>query len=449
MDCHVYARAGTRRCYYTAASSTPGGERSPARERAPVFAANINHTVCFRVYFFRPAQGLFRFLREVAHRFMVDECPKLAASLAYTTLLALVPLVTIGLAVFSAFPAFETFSIGVHDFLARTMLPATVEQIVAAHLEQFTRSAGRLTALGMAVLGITALLLMQTIDAAMQRIFAVQRTRPLMLRVLTYWGVLTLGPLLIGASVSISSYVVTASLGENQRASVVLLDTVPVLLTVVAFTLLYKVVPNRRVSTFDALVGGICAAVLFELMKGGFTFYIARFPTYTLIYGAFAAIPIFLVWIYLSWLVVLLGAVIAATLPESRLTHSLLHEVRRDSMSLRMHRLLSVLRVLVEAQQRGAALSAQGIAERGRLSLPATEQMLEKLAAEDWVVRTSGERWALNCDTHTVTVAEIYARLIYGNVLEDELTARLARVSREVLDIPLARLAPELERAET
>ena len=146
-------------------------------------------------------------------------------------------------------------------------------------------------------------------DAALQRIFAVQRKRPLILRVLTYWGVLTLGPLLIGASLSLTSYLLTHPLiGDRYVRSVVLRDVVPLALTVVAFALLYKVVPNRMISTRHALIGGVCAALLFETMKRGFAFYIAKFPTYTLIYGAFATIPIFLVWLYLSWVVVLAGA---------------------------------------------------------------------------------------------------------------------------------------------
>lgn len=386
---------------------------------------------------------LLFFVREVARRFLREDGLKLSASLAYTTLLALVPLVTIGLAVFSAFPAFpafKTFTGNVNDFVSRAMLPPTVEQIVATHLEQFTRSAGRLTALGIAVLGVTALLLMQTIDAALQRIFSVHRRRALSLRVLTYWGVLTLGPLLIGASISITSYVVTLSINVNDRfGAIALLDLVPAVLTALAFTLLYKVVPNRQVHAAHALAGGLFAAILFETAKRAFAVYIAAFPTYTLIYGAFAAIPIFLLWIYLSWVVVLLGAVLAATLPDWRAVHAIAKDVHGIREAQRAHLLFSVLRVLLEAQRDRLVLTGAGIAARAQAPLAEAELLLERLADAGWVVRASGERWALGCDPHILTLAQIYRRILFGHT-DDVLLARLLAASSTALDMPLAGL---------
>jgi membrane protein len=383
---------------------------------------------------------LLFFVREVARRFLREDGLKLSASLAYTTLLALVPLVTIGLAVFSAFPAFKTFTGNVNDFVSRAMLPPTVEQIVATHLEQFTRSAGRLTALGIAVLAVTALLLMQTIDAALQRIFSVHRRRALSLRVLTYWGVLTLGPLLIGASISITSYVVTLSIGVNDRlGAIALLDFVPVVLTAIAFTLLYKVVPNRQVGIAHALAGGLFAAVLFEAAKRAFALYIAAFPTYTLIYGAFAAIPIFLLWIYLSWVVVLLGAVLAAALPDWRAAHAIAKDVHAIREAQRAQLLFNILRVLLEAQRDRLVLSSGRVAAHAPAPLAATELLLDKLADAGWVVRASGERWALGCDPHTLTLAQIYRRILFGHT-DDALLARLSDAHGAALDVPLAAL---------
>ena len=381
-------------------------------------------------------------MHETGRRFVLDDSFKQAASLAYTTLLALVPLITIGLAVFSTFPAFQNFTVGINEFLSRTMLPATVEQIVSTHLEQFTRSAGRLTALGVIVLGITAILLMQTIDAALQRIFCVRRPRPLVLRVLTYWGVLTLGPLLIGASLSMTSYLLTRPLiGNRYIDSLVLLDVVPFALTALAFSALYKVVPNRVVATRDALIGGVSAALLFEIMKRGFAFYIAKFPTYTLIYGAFAAIPIFLVWIYLSWLVVLWGAVLAATLPEWRASRLRLSDTEEVRLAERARALFAVLRALVEAQRSTAVQSSAEIARRADVALPAAELMLDALGRGGWIVRASGgERWALNCDPNAVTVAQIYDGVLFGGDTGDELVERLRNTVRRTLDIPLSSL---------
>lgn len=390
----------------------------------------------------RPLRRLGSFLYETARRFVLDESFKQAASLAYTTLLALVPLITIGLAVFSTFPAFENFTVGINEFLSRTMLPSTVEQIVATHLEQFTRSAGRLTALGVIVLGITAILLMQTIDASLQRIFAVRRPRPLVLRVLTYWGVLTLGPLLIGASLSMTSYLLTRPLVGNRYVdSLVLLDVVPFALTALAFSALYKVVPNRAVATRDALIGGVCAALVFEIMKRGFAFYIAKFPTYTLIYGAFAAIPIFLVWIYLSWLVVLWGAVLTAALPEWRASRLRPAEAEEGSIGERARTLFAVLRVLVDAQRSNTLRTSAEIARRAEVALPTADAMLDALARTGRAVRASGgERWVLNCDPQAVTVAQIYDEVLFRGGRNDELVDRLRRTALQTLSVPLAAL---------
>ncbi|HLU77425.1 MAG TPA: YihY family inner membrane protein [Burkholderiales bacterium] len=384
------------------------------------------------------------FLYETGRRFIIDDSFKQAASLAYTTLLALVPLITIGLAVFSAFPAFQNFTVGINEFLSRAMLPSTVEQIVATHLDQFTRSAGRLTALGIVVLGITAILLMQTIDASLQRIFSVRRKRPLMLRILTYWGVLTLGPLLIGASLSMTSYLLTRPLiGGRYVDKLVLLDVVPFVLTALAFSSLYKIVPNRAVASRDALIGGLCAALLFEIMKRGFAFYIAKFPTYTLIYGAFAAIPIFLLWIYLSWLVVLWGAVLAATLPEWRARQLRQPDAEEVRMGERAQTLFAVLRALVDAQRTNAVISSADIAQRANVARQAAETMLEALARGGWIVRASGgERWVLNCDPGAVTVAQVYDRTLYGaEESDDDLVRRVRRAHRQTLDLPLSALA--------
>lgn len=376
-------------------------------------------------------QRLLRFPRQVLLRFSQDDCFNLAASLTYTTLLALVPIVTIGLAIFSAFPAFQDFTVGVNEFISRTMLPAAVGQIVQTHLEEFTRSAGKLTALGFAVLAITAVLLMQTIDGAMQRIFRVRRGRPLGKRVLIYLCALTLGPLLIGASLSVTSYLVRMSTGVAQRYDALhVLDFVPLVLAAVAFTLLYYVVPNRRVLFRHALLGGFFAALLFEFMKGVFAYYIASFPTYTLIYGAFAAIPIFLLWIYLSWLVNLLGAVVCAALPNwraARFVHGMRHF---EPMSDLIEEVLRVLRVLVGAQARSQVLRTSQVAGRSALTIEDAEFILEELVRRGWVTRGVGERWSLACDTSQVEVAQICEAFMFRNA---DLAAPLPQIKEATL----------------
>jgi membrane protein len=354
---------------------------------------------------------LARFATQVAARFVEDDCFNLAASLTYTSLLSLVPLATIALTVASAFPAFRELSLRLHDFLAQNMLPPTVASTVASYVDQFARSAAGLTTVGVAFLAVTAILLMLTIEQAVNAIWRVKHPRPLVFRILVYWGVLTLGPLLIGGSLTITSYLVGVSLGyaKGAGAASMVLGLVPLLLTAIAFTLVYFVVPNRWVQLRHAAIGGLTAALLFELMKRGFAFYIARFPSYTLVYGAFAAVPIFLLWIYLSWLVVLLGAVITATLPD--LTFPRFAGTASGSAAFR--NALEILRVLILAQSSGRTPRTPMICAEARVPREAGEQLLHEMARAGWTARVIGDRWVLACDPDIVTVADVYRRLVF------------------------------------
>ncbi|MBI3068943.1 MAG: YihY family inner membrane protein [Betaproteobacteria bacterium] len=237
----------------------------------------------------KPA-ALIELARMVAARFVEERCLQVAASLTFTTLLALVPMVAVALTVISAFPVFGAFTEHLERFVLENLVPESAEAI-AAYTEQFTENAGRLTALGAAFLGLTALLLMLTIDRAFNTIWRVTRPRPMLQRVLIYWTVLTVGPLLIGVSLSLTYWLVGISLGvvrDIPGAGVALLKIMPVVLTSVAFALLYLAVPNRRIALGDALLGGVAAGLAFEAMKRGFAFYVTQFPTYKLVYGAFA-----------------------------------------------------------------------------------------------------------------------------------------------------------------
>jgi membrane protein len=253
-------------------------------------------------------------------RFQEERCPQIAASLTFTTLLAIVPIITVALTAISAFPVFRELLQHVERFLVRTMVPESAA-MVAGYAEQFADNAARLTTVGIALLFVTAIIVLLTIDRAFNQIWRVARPRGLVKRIIVYWALLTVGPPLIGASLALTSWLVSQSLGLAQYlplAGEVLLDILPILLTGLAFTLAYITVPNRRVRVRDALTGGLLAALAFEAMKNGFAYYITQFPTYKLVYGAFASVPIFLLWIYLSWVVVLLGAVMAAVMPEWR-----------------------------------------------------------------------------------------------------------------------------------
>lgn len=375
----------------------------------------------------------------------------LAGSLTYTALLSLVPLLTIALTLITAFPVFEDLTRGVDDFIAKNMLPPAVAKTVTGSIEQFTQSAAGLTAAGLAVLAVTAILLMVTIERAFNRIWRVSRPRPFSLRILTYGAVLTLGPLLIGLSLTITSYLVTVSLGIASHvpgAGAVVLAIVPVVLTAIAYTLIYLIVPNRRVRVVDAAIGGVAAAVLFEVMKRAFALYVANFPNYKLIYGAFAAVPIFLVWVYLSWVVTLLGAVIAARVPDYGVAG-----VRfGNDLDTRLRAALAILRVLVRAQHDARAPRTRRVLVQAGVSTEVGEPVLDRLAAGGWAVRGTGRRWALACDPDVVRLADVYRGMALdaqrGPIAApdgaiDAILERAAAGAAAALDVPLRTLADD------
>ncbi len=257
----------------------------------------------------------------LARRLFDDRLTQTAGSLTYTTLLALVPLVTVALALSTAFPVFNDLTSGLQDYILRHFLPQAGElDMLADQISDISARAGQLTAIGLIMLGVTALMLMLTIDDCLNRIFRVESKRPLVQRLTMYWAVLTLGPILIGASVSMTTALVVNSLGmlELDGLAEFVLRLLPFLLTWAAFTTLYIVVPNRPVPPLNALTGGFIAGVAFELAKRGFAAYIAEFPSYMVLYGAFATLVIFLLWLYISWLIMLAGATFTSMLTAFR-----------------------------------------------------------------------------------------------------------------------------------
>lgn len=267
-----------------------------------------------------PAHRVFAaFCASVVRRVDEDSCFQVAASLTFTTLLSLVPLLAVVLSVSSAFPVFEQWIEALQHFVIRNFLPDTGGRLIRTQLTEFTENAGRLTAIGILFLGFTALTLMLSIDETFNRLFRVRQRRGPVRRVLMYLAALAIVPALVGASVSITSWIVGQSLGylnQPHWVSISVLRFVPYAFTCIAFTIVYHVLPNRQVALRHAIAGGLIAGLAFELAKLGFAMYIRYFPTYTVIYGAFAVIPIFLLWVYISWLVVVIGATITAVLPQ-------------------------------------------------------------------------------------------------------------------------------------
>jgi len=266
----------------------------------------------------RPPSRFWQFAGRVAVRFHEDRCLELASSLAFTTVLSLVPLITVALTLTSAHPISAGFVEHINKFVASHMLPEKFGQVIIGYVDQFIANAAQLTAIGIVLVTAAAISLLYTIERAFNSIWRVTKVRRSGRRFVVYVAILTIGPLLIGLSLSITSYVVTVSLGLTAGvpgAGDAILWLIPLLLTIAAFSLLYFAVPAVSVASGHALIGGTVAGVLFELMKRGFAFYVSQVPTYSMVYGAFATVPLFLLWIYLSWVVTAFGAVVTALLP--------------------------------------------------------------------------------------------------------------------------------------
>jgi membrane protein len=266
-----------------------------------------------------PLIKLIYFAVRVIARLRAIGLARTAASLAFTTLLALVPLATVAVAFVAQFPVFEQWLDTLERFLLRHMLPETAHSVIHHYIREFTEKSASLTGISIAAVAVTAAMATATIEREINAIWGIFRPRPLAQRVLVYALGLTVGPVLVGATLSVTTWLITQSLEAvplHLPIANVILKPVPMLFTAAALTLLYSLVPAQPVSLRHAAVGALAAALVFEATKFGFAFYLSQVPTYQLVYGAMAALPVFLIWLYLCWLIVLAGAAITATLEE-------------------------------------------------------------------------------------------------------------------------------------
>lgn len=354
---------------------------------------------------------LAELVRVVARRFQEDHGLQTASSLTFTTLLSLVPIITVALTLISAFPVFHGMSGVIQNWVFDNMVPESAD-LIEKYADQFIDNAEKLTAVGIVFLAVTSIMLLMTIDDAFNDIWRVRRARPMLQRVLIYWALITVGPLLIGGSLSLSSWLMSASAGWTKDipyASVTLIKFSAIALTCIALALLYYAMPNRPVKIRDAITGGVLAGVVFELTKHGFGFYITQFPTYKLVYGAFAAVPVFLMWLYISWLVVLLGAVAVAALPEWR-QQSVQGRLAPGSNFVYA---LQVLKVLWQAQQRGDVVTVAGLHSALHMRYERIEIILETMQRALWVNRAVPVGWVLHRNPATIAVADVYKLFVF------------------------------------
>ncbi len=358
-----------------------------------------------------------RAARRLIDRFAEDRLGQTAGALTFTTLIALVPLVTVALAVVTAFPIFDQFQTVLQRWLVESLIPESISRQVLGYLTQFTNKASRLGSLGFAALLLSAVALVLTIDRSLNTIWRVRRQRAWGQRLLLYWATLTLGPLLVAAGLVTMASVISWSGGSlrYQGSGVKLfLDVLEFFLLWGGISALYRFVPNTQVHWRPLLVGSFVTALVLEIARSVLTFYLASMPTFSLVYGAFATVPILLVWIYTTWVVVLLGAVLVASWP------GLMQDVSdaADSPSGQGFSIaLGCIRLLLLARsQSHKGLDAQGLASSLRVDLDMVEQVLETLLQLDWVgqLNEAGRvpRYVLLIDLESTLAAPLMAQLL-------------------------------------
>ena len=256
-----------------------------------------------------------RFIKEVSVQFVENETSLSASSLAYTTLLSLVPLMTVVVTIFAAFPQFGNVSDQIQDFIFSNFVPASGE-VVQSYINGFVDKSRNLTLSMSLFVFVTSIMMMYTMEKALNRIWDSKPAGNIIKKIVMYWTVLTMGPLLVGGGLALTSYLFSYVGFAGFKAY--LLKFLPVIASTFGFFLIYLIVPNRKVNWKSAIMGALVAAIMFEMAKRGFAWYVTTFPSYQRVYGALAAIPIFLFWVYLSWNIILLGGTIAATLETSR-----------------------------------------------------------------------------------------------------------------------------------
>lgn len=376
------------------------------------------------------------FLVFLLRRFRDDRCLDVAGALSYTTVFALVPLATAVFGVLAGFPVFDDWSEQLTDFIFDNFVPGSA-RAVEEYLTGFATAASGLTMLGVVTLLAIALWMMSSVEATFNNIWRVRTMRPTLIRFLVYWTVLTLGALMAVAALAASSYLFTLpALSDFGGATLSerLWRLLPWAIEFAVFTLAYMVIPNRTVALRHAVAGGLLATVLFEVAKWGFALYL-RNASYQQIYGALAVLPIFLFWLYLSWVVVLLGATFSAALSAFRYQPAAM----RLPAGYELFGLLRLLGRLQQARRHGRGLRSDIILLlEPCLTDDTLQRMLGQLVSIDAAQRTEHGEWLLSRDLDDLTLGDLYeSGSLRVPIAEARLPCRddaLGRAAAEALD---------------
>ncbi|MFQ5344733.1 MAG: YihY family inner membrane protein [Mariprofundus sp.] len=365
---------------------------------------------------YRHSTRLLRFSYRVIRRFIADRCIQRASALAYASLLAIVPMVALGFSVFSSFQAFDAFAGNIRDTLLQYLLP-TSQQVVQDYLGSVADKTTALSVFGVLGLLFTATALLNTIEEAFNDIWRITRTRAWLSKFMTFWATLTLAPLLIGASISITSYFTALPIIRQVAEGATYIGQtpflVPWLMSSLAMATLYTVLPNTSVPFRFAAVGGLVAGALFEWAKFGFAFYVTEVANYERLYGALSTLPIFLIWLYLIWVIVLIGSEIAFCMQHPEQSH------RKHSSFLKpgVQQFYAHLILFRAAQcvNEGKTLSMAYLLEETDIPDNIMQEWLDRLCALELLRPTHNQNgetaWLPAFDTNSMTLNEIYRRL--------------------------------------
>jgi len=389
-------------------------------------------------------------------RFNKDGCLSSAAALSYTTLLAMVPLLALALGILTGFPGFEDVHARIQSFVLRNLVPQAGQAVTSA-LTSFVENAARATGVGIIGLAFTSIMLFSTINSTFNQIWRVERERPILWRVVVYWAIISLGPMLFGAALSLSGTIfgeISGDRGMRQLISRLL----PLAIEIVAFSLLYAITPNRPVRWRHAWLAGVVAAFLFELLKAGYGGYLREFPTYQSIYGALSSIPIFLLWMYLCWAVTLFGAEVAAAMPEWQSANALKEPERDPRPGERLTLAMVLLNRMLESSRVQGPIRHEDLIDGLAAPMKWVDYELQALTKGGFIERTERGDWVLARDLDELTVGDLYRGLDLTPSPADaapstplapaadwperlyKILAEVKEAEREVMRVPVKRL---------
>jgi len=363
----------------------------------------------------RHATHLLRFLYRVGHRFVHDQCIQRASALAYASLLAIVPLVALGVSVFSSFHAFDVVAGRIRDMLLSNLLP-TSHHVVENYLGTIADRTTALSVFGIIGLLVTTTALLNTVEEAFNHIWRITRARPWLSKFTAFWATLTLAPVLIGASITITSYFTALPILRDVTAHAVTLQKAPFLIPWVmsslALATVYMVLPNTRVPFRFAMSGGLIAGALFELAKDCFAFYVTNLAHYERLYGALGTLPVFLIWLYLIWVVVLMGSEIVFCLQHPDQSHKEKATFAQPGVQQFFAHLILVR--AAEALQKGHVLHMEALSRETGLPDNILQEWLDTLCRKGLlrIIKDQGtEAWIPGMDADHLYLSEIHQDL--------------------------------------